>query len=366
MSQKKLATPFTNGNIFLSSRVVMAPMNRRRAVKGIPSPSMITYYQQRAGAGLLISDNIAVSSNGGAYMNTPGIYNKEQKDAWKKVVEGVHAKDGKIFAQLVQSGRVGHPAIQNNEPLVAPSAISVNETIRIPDNSYQSMTIPVAINTDEIPVWVQAFKGAAINAMEAGFDGVEIHAAHGFLIDQFINPLSNTRTDEYGGSIENRTRFLFEVMKEAIAAVGKNKVGIRLSPFREIYDLKTYPEELATHEYILDELQKLDILYIHFSNAINDGKPSIRVSFLQNARQRFKNLIVIAGGFTVKTAEEILQTGLVDLVAFGKLYISNPDLVERIKSDLPLADWDEETFYHGGNKGYIDYPDFSYNKCINY
>jgi N-ethylmaleimide reductase len=366
MSQKKLTTPLINESIFLSSRAVMAPMNRRRAVKGIPPPSMITYYQQRAGAGLLISDNIAVSSNGGAYMNTPGIYNEEQKDAWKKVVKGVHAKGGKIFAQLVQSGRVGHPAIQNNEPLVAPSAIPVNETIRIPDNSYQSMTIPVAISTEEIPVWVQAFKVAAINAMEAGFDGVEIHAAHGFLIDQFINPLSNTRTDEYGGSIENRTRFLFEVMKEAITAVGKNKVGIRLSPFREIYDLKTYPEELATHEYILDELQKLDILYIHFSNAINDGKPSIRVSFLQNARQRFKNTIMIAGGFTVKTAEEILQTGLVDLVAFGKLYISNPDLVERIKSDLPLADWDEETFYHGGNKGYIDYPDFSYSKCINY
>jgi N-ethylmaleimide reductase len=364
MSQKKLVAPFISENISLSSRVVMAPMNRRRAIKGIPSPSMITYYQQRAGAGLLISDNIAVSSNGGAYMNTPGIYTKNQKDAWKKVVEGVHTKGGKIFAQLVQSGRVGHPAIQNNEPLIAPSAIPVNETIRIPDNSYQSMTIPDAISTEEIPVWVKVFKEAAINAMEAGFDGVEIHAAHGFLIDQFINPLSNTRTDEYGESIENRTRFLFEVMQEVIAAIGKHKVGIRLSPFREIYDLKTYPEELATHEYILDELQKLDILYVHFSNAVADGKPSIPLSFLENARQRFKNIIIIAGGFSVETAEEILQTGLVDLVAFGKLYISNPDLAERIKNDLPLADWDEETFYHGRDKGYIDYPKISFQGCI--
>lgn len=363
MLQKKLTTPFISEKLSLSSRVVMAPMNRRRAVKGIPSPSMITYYQQRSGAGLLISDNIAVSSNGGAYMNTPGIYDQEQKQAWKKVVAGVHAKGGKIFAQLVQSGRVGHPAIQNNEPLIAPSALQVNDTIRTPDNSYQNMTLPVAISPEEIPVWINVFKEAAISAIEAGFDGVEIHAAHGFLIDQFINPLSNIRTDEYGGSIENRTRFLFEVMKAVIAAIGKNKVGIRLSPFREIYDLKTYPEELATHEYILDELQKLDILYVHFSNAINDGEPSIPASFLENARQRFRNIIMIAGGFTVETAEELLQTGLVDLIAFGKLYISNPDLVERIKNDLPLADWDEETFYYGEDKGYIDYPKISFQDC---
>lgn len=364
MSQKKLTSSFISENISLSNRIVMAPMNRRRAVKGVPSASMITYYQQRAGAGLLISDNLAVSSNGGAYMNTPGIYNEEQKHAWKKVVDGVHAKGGKIFAQLVQSGRVGHPAIQNNEPLVAPSAIPVNETIRTPDNSYQNMAIPVAISTEDIPVWVKAFKEAAINAMEAGFDGVEIHAAHGFLIDQFINPFSNIRTDEYGGSIENRTRFLFEVMQEVIAAVGKNKVGIRLSPFRKIYDLKTYPEESATHEYILSELQKLDILYVHFSNAMDGGKPSIPVSFLENARQRFKNIIMIAGGFTPETAEDILQTGLVDLVAFGKLYISNPDLAERIEKDLPLADWDEETFYHGGDKGYTDYPKMLFQGCL--
>ncbi|MBB6498027.1 alkene reductase [Pedobacter cryoconitis] len=358
MSQKKLVTPFISENISLSNRIVMAPMNRRRAVKGIPHPSMITYYQQRAGAGLLISDNIAISSNGGAYMNTPGIYNEEQKTAWKKVVEAVHAEGGKIFAQLVQAGRIGHPAIQNNEPLISSSAIQVNETIRIPDDTHQPMTMPISIDLEEIPFWVQAFRQAAINALEAGFDGVEIHAAHGFLIDQFINPLSNIRTDEYGGSIGNRTRFLLEIMQEVVAVAGKNKVGIRLSPFREIYDLKSYPEELATHQYILEELQKLDILYIHFSNAITNGRPSIPLNFLRSARQRFKNIIMIAGGFTVKTAEEILQTQFVNLVAFGKLYISNPDLVERIKNDSPLADWDEETFYQGGDKGYIDYPSY--------
>lgn len=364
MSQKKLVKPFTFKNILFSNRVVMAPMNRRRAVNGIPSPSMIPYYEQRAGAGLVITDNIAVSSNGGAYMDTPGIYSEEQKYAWKKVVQGVHAKGGKIFAQLVHAGRVGHSAIQNNEPLVSSSAIPVNETIRIPDNTYQLMTIPVSVKTEEIPFWVNTFKQAAIHAIEAGFDGVEIHAAHGFLIDQFINPASNIRTDEYGGSIENRTRFLMEVMREVVAGVGKDKVGIRLSPFREIYDITSYPEELATHQYILDQLQKLDILYVHFSNAVTDGKSSIPLSFLRNARQYFKNIIIIAGGFTVETAEEILHTESVDLVAFGKLYISNPDLVERIKNDSPLADWDEKTFYHGGEKGYTDYPQITFSKCI--
>lgn len=365
MSQKKLVTPFISENISLANRIVMAPMNRRKAINGIPTPSMITYYQQRASAGLLITDNIAISSNGGAYMDTPGIYTPAQKYAWKKVVEGVHAKGGKIFAQLVQSGRIGHPAIQNNEPLIAPSAIQVNETIRTPDHSYQPMTMPVSINTAEIPFWVNTFRQAAANALEAGFDGVEIHAAHGFLIDQFINPQSNTRTDDYGGSIENRTRFLVEVMQEVIAEVGKDKAGIRLSPFREIYDLKSYPEELATHQYILEELQQSDILYIHFSNAITDGKPSIPMSFLHDARQIFKNIIMIAGGFTVDTAEEILRAQYVDLVAFGKLYISNPDLVERVKNDSPLADWEEETFYHGGDQGYIDYPAMASNHCIN-
>ncbi|SEW52816.1 alkene reductase [Chitinophaga arvensicola] len=364
MSQKKLVTPFTSENISLSNRVVMAPMNRRKAIEGVPPASMITYYQQRAGAGLLITDNIAISSNGGAYMNTPGIYTEAQKQGWKKVVDGVHAKGGKIFAQLVQAGRVGHPAIQHNEPLIAPSAIQVNETIRTPDNTYQPMTMPIPLNTAEIPVWVAAFRQAAANAMEAGFDGVEIHAAHGFLIDQFINPHSNHRTDEYGGSIENRTRFLLEVMKEVVAEVGKNKVGIRLSPFREIYDLKPYPEELSTHEYILEALQALDILYIHFSNAVTNEQPSIPTDFLQNARQRFKNIIIIAGGFTVESAEEILQRQYVNLVAFGKLYISNPDLVERIKNDIPLADWDETTFYHGGDKGYIDYPAIALDNCV--
>jgi len=351
-----LLTPLETNSISLPNRVVMAPMNRRRAVNGIPTESMITYYVQRAGAGLITTDNTAISANSGAYLNTPGIYTSEQKLAWKKIVDAVHARGGKIFIQLVHSGRVGHSAIQDGLPLVAPSAIRVNENIRVPDGTHRQMDMPIAIPTAEIPLWIAKFVQASANAMEAGFDGVEIHAAHGFLIDQFINPWSNSRTDRYGGSIENRIRFLVEVMQAVSAEIGKEKTGIRLSPFREIYDLRPYSQELATHQLIMDELQKLDILYVHFSNAMIDGRPTIPKDYLQDARKRFKNLIMIAGGFNIVSAEEILTSGLVDLIAMGKLYISNPDLVERIKYDLPLASWDENTFYTEGDQGYIDYP----------
>ncbi len=351
-----LTTPLITPALSLRNRVVMAPMNRRRAVNGIAGHSMALHYRQRASAGLLITDNTAVAANGGAYLHTPGIYTDQQTEAWQKVAEAVHAEGGRIFMQLVHAGRIGHPLIQNGLPLVAPSAIAVNEQIRVPDNSHQPMTVPVAIATDEIPFLVNTFKRAAVRAIEAGFDGVEIHAAHGFLIDQFINPHSNLRTDDYGGSMINRTRFLFEVMRGVVGAIGKDKTAIRLSPFRRIYDLDTYPEELATHRYILDELQNLDILYVHFSNAITNGQPSIPTDYLRDARHRFRNLIMVAGGYTVESAEEVLQSGVADLVAFGKLYISNPDLVERIQHRAPLADWDERTFYQPGDAGYIDYP----------
>lgn len=353
---KKILSPHITKHIELRNRVAMAPMNRRRAKNGVPSASMAIHYRQRASAGLLITDNLAIASNGGAYMDTPGIYTEEHIQAWKKIVEEVHADGGKIIAQLVHAGRVGHPDIQNGEPLVAPSAIKVNETIRTPNLGYQPMPEPLEIALDEISIWVNAFRQAALNAMDAGFDGVEIHAAHGFLIDEFINPHSNTRTDAYGGGIINRTRFLFEVVDAVVGAIGKEKTGIRLSPFRDIYDLHTYADEEQTHQYILDGLQQRDILYVHFSNAVSNGKSSIPLAYLNDARQRFKNTIIVAGGFSTNSAEELLQTEVADLVAFGKLYISNPDLVERIERNAPLAKWNEDTFYHGGDEGYIDYP----------
>jgi N-ethylmaleimide reductase len=356
MRSTQLTSPIIHPKLELRNRVVMAPMNRRRAVDGIPGESMITYYRQRAGAGLIITDNTAIAENGGAYLHTPGIYNELQKEAWQKVANAVHQEGGKIFMQLVHAGRIGHPLIQNGAPLIAPSAIAVNEVIRVPDNSHQPMTMPVAIDTHEIALWVNSFTKAAANAIEAGFDGVEIHAAHGFLIDQFINPRSNRRTDSYGGSIENRSRFLMEVMQAVVKEIGNEKTGIRLSPFRSIYDLGPYQEEQLTHQLIMDELQKMDIAYVHFSNAVTNEGPTIPEAYLRDARQRFKNSIILAGGYTPEAAERILLSGLADLVAFGKLYIANPDLAERLKMGVPLAAWDESTFYQLGDEGYIDYP----------
>ncbi|MBN9298036.1 MAG: alkene reductase [Filimonas sp.] len=359
MITRELLTPLIRETFALRNKVVMAPMNRRRATDGIPDASMITYYKQRAGAGLIITDNTAIASNGGAYLHTPGIYNEAQKAAWKKIVDTVHAEGGKIVIQLVHAGRIGHPAIQHNEPLIAPSAIKVNESILTPDGTYQPMTEPRALSREEIPYWIAKYKEAALNAIEVGFDGVEIHAAHGFLIDEFLNPYSNKRTDDYGGSIENRSRFLLEVVHAVADAIGKDKTGIRLSPFREIYDIKPYPEELATHEYVVDELQKAGIWYLHFSNAVVNGIGTIQEDYLRNVRARFTNTIMVAGGYTAESGEVLLQLKLVDLIAFGKLYISNPDLVERLRQNAPLAEWDEKTFYHGGESGYIDYPSLS-------
>jgi len=356
MTTELLTNSFVTPVLSLRNRIVMAPMNRRRAENGIPNDAMVTYYRQRASAGLIITDNTAIAPNGVAYLHTPGIYNAQQIQGWKKITDAVHAEGGTIVMQLVHGGRVGHEHIQNGAPLIAPSAIAVNESIRTPDNSHRPMSMPVAIPTEKVAHWIDTFRQAAANAIEAGFDGVEVHAAHGFLIDQFINPHSNHRIDQYGGSIENRTRFLREIMYAVVNEIGKNKTGIRLSPFRKIYDLDTYPEELETHRYILDELQKLDILYVHFSNAETNGVLTIPTPYLQEARERFNNIILIAGGYNAASAEALLQNGIVDLVAFGKLYISNPDLVERIRNKVPLAPWNEDTFYRLGDKGYVDYP----------
>lgn len=357
MQLNKLLSPLVTDTLTLNNRVVMAPMSRRRAENGIPNSSYQKYFAQRASAGLIITDNTAISANGIGYLKTPGIYNEEQKEGWKKVVEAVHSRGGKIIVQLVHAGRIGHPLnYEGNEPIVAPSAIQANGVMRIPGDVHVPMPVPEALSNKGVKTLVQAHIQAAINAIEVGFDGVEIHGAHGFLTDQFLNPHSNRRTDEYGGSIENRSRFLLDVMKGVVAAIGKERTGIRLSPFAYINDLQAYEEEAETYRYIIDELQKLDILYIHLSALVANGKSSIPTAFIQDIRDRFSNLLMLAGGFTAASAEEVLQTGLVDLVAFGKPFIANPDLVERFRNNTELAIPDPETFYQGGDEGYIDYP----------
>lgn len=356
-SKQKLLTPLNALSHTFKNRVVMAPMNRRRAENGIPSPSAVTYFGQRAGAGLILTDNTAITPNGKGYLHTPGIYNNEQKSAWKKIAKEVHAHGGKIFMQLVHAGRIGH--IENNEdgsPLIAPSTVTAKDTIRVTGKGYLPASEPEALSTKGVLELVSKHVEAAQNAVEAGFDGVEIHGAHGFLAEQFLHPYTNHRTDRYGGNMVNRARFLLEIMEGVAAAIGKERTGVRLSPYLKINDLPSYGEELATHQYLTDELNKLDILYIHLSNAVIEGVPLIPDEYILDVRKRFKNLLILAGSFTSISAEAALEANLADMIAFGRPFIANPDLVERFKQQIPLAEGMPEFFYEGGDTGYIDYP----------
>lgn len=352
--KEKLLSPLITPAITLRNRVVMAPMSRRRAENGIPGDNIALYYAQRAGAGLIIAENTAVAANGVGYLNVPGIYNATQRAAWKKVVEEVHARNGKIFLQLVHTGRIGHPLNQEGgAPLVAPSNVTAAEIIRTPGDIHLPAPQPQALSTEGAQAIVKAHIQAAIHAIEAGFDGVEIHGAHGFLPEQFLHPRTNQRTDQYGGSIANRSRFLLEIMEGVVAAIGKERTGVRLSPFATLNDLPAYEEEEATHQYITDALREMDILYIHLSNQAS----SIPKTYVADVRKRFHNLLILAGDHTASSAEAVLQEGLADLIAFGRPFISNPDLVERFRQNAPLAIANKETFYEGGDKGYIDYPE---------
>ncbi len=354
---EKLLAPLDTPQLMLRNRVVMAPMSRRRAVNATPALSAPLYYGQRAGAGLIIAENSAVAANGVGYLHAPGIYNEVQLAAWKQVVDEVHDRNGKIFVQLVHTGRIGHPL--NNEgqaALVAPSVVRAREIIRTPEG-HLPMPEPEALSTAGARALVDAHIQAAVNAVAIGFDGVEIHGAHGFLPEQFLHPLTNRRTDHYGGgSIESRSRFLLEIMEGVAAAIGKERTGVRLSPFAVLNDLPAYAEEKATHLYLTDALQELGILYIHLSGQFVNGRSSLSKAYIREVRGRFQNLLILAGAYTVTSAEAALQEGLADLIAFGRPFISNPDLVERFRHNVPLTPPDAVTFYEGGDKGYIDYP----------
>jgi N-ethylmaleimide reductase len=355
--KEKLLTPLVTPAFTFRNRVAMAPMSRRRSVQRVPGSSAPLYYGQRAGAGLIIAENSAVAANGVGYLDAPGIYNAEQLAAWKQVVDEVHARGGKIFVQLVHTGRIGHPL--NHEgaaPLVAPSAVTAAGTMRTPGDLHLPIPEPEELSTAGVQEMVAAHIQAAVNAIEIGFDGVEIHGAHGFLPEQFLHPYTNRRTDQYGGSIVNRSRFLLEIMEGVVATIGKERTGVRLSPFAILNDLPAYEEERATHQYITDALQQMGILYIHLSNQPINGQPSIPLEYIQEVRQRFHNLLILAGGYTADAGETMLQAGLADMIAFGRPFIANPDLVERFRHHASLAIGNQATFYEGGDNGYIDYP----------
>ena len=362
----RLFEPVLAGDLQLPNRVVMAPLTRNRAPNAVPTPLMATYYQQRASAGLLITEATAVSHQGQGYADVPGLYGSDQLDGWKRVTDAVHARRGRIVCQLWHVGRVSHVDLQpHGQPPVAPSAIAAKtKTYLIKDGvgSFVATSTPRALEASELPGIVQDFRHAAKHAIAtAGFDGVEVHGANGYLLDQFLKTGPNRRTDAYGGSIENRARLLLEVMRAIVGEVGGGRVGLRLSPITPANDVvDADPQPLF--DYVMRELAPLGLAYIHVIEGATGGPRVIEDRPFDFAAMRAtyraaggKGAWMVNNGYDKAQAEAAIEAGA-DLVAFGKLYISNPDLVERLRTEAPLNEADKTTFYGGGEKGYTDYP----------
>ena len=361
MSTKDLFSKYTLGDIELKNRIVMAPMTRCRAIGNIPNDMNATYYEQRAGAGLIVTEGTSPSPNGLGYCRIPGLFNEAQVEGWKKTTNAVHARGGKIFVQFMHSGRISHSLnLPSGATAFAPSAVQAAGQIWTDQEGMKDFDIPKAMNTQELKQTIHEYEQAAVLAMKAGFDGVELHGANGYLLEQFISPVSNQRTDEYGGSIKNRCRFVLEVADKVIAAIGANKTSIRLSPFGVASDMPHYPEIEETYTYLAEQLNIRGILYIHLVDHSAMGAPEVPFSIKNTIHQKFKNTLILTGGYNFETAEADLKSGYTDLVGFGRQFINNPDLVTRFINNLPLSEkLDLNTFYSAGEQGYIDYPVYS-------
>jgi len=353
----KLFEPYQLGAITLANRLAMAPLTRNRAVPGsfVPGPLAAEYYGQRASAGLLITEASQISQQGQGYQDTPGIYSKEQVAGWREITDRVHERGGRIFIQMWHVGRISHTALQaNGAAPVAPSAIRA-KTKTFVNGSFADTSEPRALELSEIPGIIDDYKRATQNAMEAGFDGVEIHGANGYLLDQFIKDGANKRTDAYGGSIENRARLMLEVAKAVAAEAGANRTGIRISPVSPANDISdSNPQPLF--DYIVDQLSALKLVYIHVVEGATGGPRDNPPFDYASLRRRFSGTYIANNGYDLPLANKVLDADAADLIALGKLFIANPDLVERLKKGAQLNDWDMSTFYGGGAKGYTDYP----------
>lgn len=356
MSASKLFEPYKLGPITLSNRITMAPLTRNRAVAGmVPNPLAIEYYGQRASAGLLITEASQVSQQGQGYQDTPGIFTKDQVAGWRKITDRVHDKGGHIVIQLWHVGRISHVSLQpNGDAPVAPSAIPA-KTKTFVGGTFADVSAPRALELSEIPGIIDDFKKAAANAREAGFDGVEIHGANGYLLDQFARDGSNKRTDAYGGSIENRARLMLEIAKAVTNEIGADRTGIRISPVTPANDI-TDSNPQALFDYIVDHLNTLNLVYLHVIEGATGGPRDNAPFDYASLRKRFKGAYMANNGYDLALANKVIDSGAADLIAFGKPFISNPDLVERLKIGASLNDFDKNTFYGGGEKGYTDYP----------
>lgn len=350
-----LFSPIQIGPYRLPNRIIMAPLTRMRAPESIPTELMLRYYCQRVSAGLIISEATAISPQGIGYPAIPGIYNDVQIKAWKKITEAVHAKGGRIFLQLWHVGRISHPDFHNGELPVAPSAIAPKGEA-VTYKGMQPFITPRALNINEMPAIVDQYRTAAKNALAAGFDGVEIHSANGYLLDQFLRDGTNQRKDSYGGELENRCRLLLEVVAAVTRVWGAERVGVRLSPSGTLHDISdSAPEKLFV--YVLGQLNRFDLAYLHIVDALEaDIRHGAKVVDLAVLRRAYLGTLIICGGYDYTRSSYVLAHELADAVAFGQLYIANPDLVERFKLNAPLNTPDPATFYGGDEKGYTDYP----------
>ncbi|MFN4311184.1 MAG: alkene reductase [Ferrovibrio sp.] len=345
------------GQFTLANRIVMAPLTRNRAAAGnVPTALTAEYYAQRAGAGLIVAEATQVCPEGQGYQDTPGIHSEAQVAAWKQVTDAVHARGGRIFLQLWHVGRVSHVSLQpNGQAPVAPSAIRAN-TKTFVNGTFTEVSEPRALRLEELPGIVEAYRKGAANAIRAGFDGVEIHGANGYLLDQFLRDGTNKRTDEYGGSIENRARLMLEVTAAIVAEIGAERTGIRLSPVTPANDASDSNPQ-PVFNYVVEQLDRLNLVYIHVIEGATGGDRNFGAGFDYEAlRRRFRNTWIVNNGYSLETAQQALAEKRADLVAFGRPFISNPDLVERLRRNAPLSPVDRATLYGGGAKGYTDYP----------
>ncbi|KZE32756.1 N-ethylmaleimide reductase [Crenobacter luteus] len=362
MQLDKLFTPLTVGTTTLPNRVLMAPLTRLRSREpgDVPVPLMAEYYAQRVGAGLIIAEATQISPQGKGYAGAPGIYSEEQVRAWQTITDAVHAKGGRIALQLWHVGRVSHTSLQpDGEAPVAPSAIAAktNATLRADDGSPVRVpaSTPRALETAELADLIEDYRRATDNARRAGFDYVEIHAAHGYLLHQFLASESNRRTDQYGGSIENRARLALEVVDAVVGEWDADHVGIRISPIGVFNGLSEVGAEDDAF-YLVEQLARRKLAFLHVSEPDWAGGPAYTDAFRQGLRARYPGVIVAAGGYTAEKAETLIAAGLIDAAAFGRPYIANPDLAERFAAGAELNAPRPEFFYTTGAEGYTDYP----------
>ena len=355
-----LFTPFSLRGLELANRIVMAPLTRSRATHGTGAPNALNaaYYAQRATAGLIISEATNISPTGKGYAWTPGIFPADQIAGWGLVTDAVHARGGKIFLQLWHVGRISHPSLQPEGRLpVAPSAVRPQGRA-FTEDGYKDLVTPRALEIDEIPAIVEDYRRAARNAMTAGFDGVEIHAANGYLIDQFLRDGANRRQDAYGGSVPNRLRFALEVVETVTSEVGAARTGIRISPINEVNDLVD-SDPAAVFFPLVRELDRFRLAYVHVIEGITQGPRDNMPFDFAGLRRLFDGPWMVNNGYTRDMAATALESGYADLVAFGRPFIANPDLVERFRKNAPLNELDRDTLFGGDARGYTDYPTLS-------